>query len=69
MPIDSTLKPWWLEPLSVGADLASVVTGLSRAEAKARLAKFAPTCSASGRTSRCCYSISPASRIRFMSGC
>jgi P-type Mg2+ transporter len=43
MPVDSTLKPWWLEPPSAGAgDLATVATGLSGAEAKARLAKFGP---------------------------
>jgi P-type Mg2+ transporter len=43
MPIDSTLKPWWLEPLSSGtADLATVAAGLSGAEAKARLARFGP---------------------------
>ena len=43
MPIDSTPRPWWLEPLSAGtADLATVATGLSGAEAKARLAKYGP---------------------------
>jgi len=43
MPIDSTLKPWWLEPLPAGtADLDAVATGLSGAEAKARLARFGP---------------------------
>ena len=43
MPIDSTLKPWWLEPLAAGtADLAAAATGLSGAEAKARLARFGP---------------------------
>jgi Mg2+-importing ATPase len=43
MPIDSTLKPWWLEPLSAeAADLATAATGLSGAEAKARLARFGP---------------------------
>jgi len=43
MPIDSTLKPWWLEPLSAGAaGLATLATGLSGAEAKARLARFGP---------------------------
>ena len=43
MPIDSTLQPWWLEPLPAGtADLATVATGLSGAEAKARLARFGP---------------------------
>jgi Mg2+-importing ATPase len=43
MPKDSTLRPWWLEPLSAGtADLATVATGLSGAEAKARLAKYGP---------------------------
>jgi Mg2+-importing ATPase len=41
MPIDSTLRPWWLEPLSAGkADLATIETGLSSAEAEARLARF-----------------------------
>ena len=43
MPIDSTRKPWWLEPLSAeAADLATTATGLSGAEAKARLARFGP---------------------------
>ena len=43
MPTDSTLPPWWLEPLAAGtADLALVATGLSGAEAKARLARFGP---------------------------
>jgi P-type Mg2+ transporter len=43
MPIDSTLRPWWLEPLSAGtADFATLATGLSGAEAKARLAKYGP---------------------------
>jgi Mg2+-importing ATPase len=43
MPIGSTLQPWWLEPLPAGtADLATVATGLSGAEAKARLARFGP---------------------------
>ncbi len=38
MPIDSTVRPWWLEPL----DLATGATGLSSAEAKARLARYGP---------------------------
>ena len=38
MPIDSTVRPWWLEPL----DLAAGATGLSSAEAKARLARYGP---------------------------
>ncbi|MGA7179369.1 MAG: magnesium-translocating P-type ATPase [Thiobacillaceae bacterium] len=43
MPVDSTLPPWWLEPLPAGtADLAAVTNGLSDAEANARLAKFGP---------------------------
>lgn len=43
MPIDSTLRPWWLEPLSAGtADLAAVAAGMSGAEAKARLARYGP---------------------------
>lgn len=43
MPVDSTLRPWWLEPLSTEAvDLAAAKTGLSGAQAKARLARFGP---------------------------
>ena len=43
MPLDSTLRPWWLEPLSAaGADLAATEAGLSSAEAKIRLARFGP---------------------------
>jgi len=43
MPIDSTHRPWWLEPLSAGtADLATVATGVSGAEARARLARYGP---------------------------
>lgn len=43
MPMDSKRQSWWLEPLSAGtADPASVATGLSGAEAKARLARFGP---------------------------
>ncbi len=43
MPIDSTLRPWWLEPLSTGrADLAAIEAGLSSAQAKLRLARFGP---------------------------
>ncbi|MDD5176328.1 MAG: magnesium-translocating P-type ATPase [Sterolibacterium sp.] len=43
MSIDSTLQPWWLDPLSADpADLAAVATGLSGAEAKARLTRFGP---------------------------
>jgi P-type Mg2+ transporter len=43
MPIASTLPPWWLEPLPARtAELAAMVTGLSGAEAKARLARFGP---------------------------
>ncbi len=42
-PADSTLRPWWLEPLPASpADLARLATGLSAAEAQARLAKFGP---------------------------
>jgi Mg2+-importing ATPase len=41
--IASRLQPWWLEPLSAGAaDPAAAATGLSGAEAKARLARFGP---------------------------
>ncbi|HJU49814.1 MAG TPA: cation-transporting P-type ATPase, partial [Pseudogulbenkiania sp.] len=40
---NSRLPPWWLEPLSTApADLAATATGLSGAEAKARLAQFGP---------------------------
>ncbi|MGC2458103.1 MAG: magnesium-translocating P-type ATPase [Gallionellaceae bacterium] len=43
MPTDLTRRPWWLEPLPAGtADLATMATGLSGAEAKARLARFGP---------------------------
>ena len=43
MPIGSTLQPWWLAPLPEGTtDTATVVAGLSGAEAKARLARFGP---------------------------
>ena len=43
MPIDSSLRPWWLEPLSAGtADMAHVAAGLSGAEAKVRLARVGP---------------------------
>ncbi len=43
MPIESTLRPWWLEPLSAGrADRAAIEAGLSSAEAKVRLARFGP---------------------------
>jgi len=43
MPIDSVLRPCWLEPLSTQPDeSARATTGLSGAEAKARLAKFGP---------------------------
>lgn len=43
MPIDSRLRPWWLEPLPAAtADLAKLATGLSGAEAEARLARFGP---------------------------
>jgi P-type Mg2+ transporter len=43
MPIDSTLRPWWLEPLSaVKSDLAAMEGGLSSGEAKVRLARFGP---------------------------
>jgi len=43
MPIDSTLRPWWLEPPSgEAADRATEATGLSGAEAEARLARFGP---------------------------
>ena len=40
---NARLPPWWLEPLSTEpADLAATATGLSGAEAKARLAQFGP---------------------------
>jgi P-type Mg2+ transporter len=43
MPIDSALRPWWLEPPSAeAAEPATEATGLSSAEAKARLARFGP---------------------------
>src|SRR5450830_1276912 len=43
MPMDLKRQSWWLEPLSAGtADPAGVATGLSAAEAKARLARFDP---------------------------
>ncbi|MCK9380037.1 MAG: magnesium-translocating P-type ATPase [Sulfuritalea sp.] len=43
VPADSTLRPWWLEPLPAStADLARVAAGLSAAEAKARLTRFGP---------------------------
>ena len=43
MPIDAKSHPWWLEPLPTEtADFATAATGLSDAEAKARLAKFGP---------------------------
>lgn len=43
MPIDSALRPWWLEPPSgEAAERATEATGLSGAEAKARLARFGP---------------------------
>jgi len=43
MPIDSKLRPWWLEPLSPDRDgLAAIATGLSDAESKARLARYGP---------------------------
>jgi Mg2+-importing ATPase len=36
-------RPWWLEPLSTeGGDLATAATGLSVAEANARLTRFGP---------------------------
>ena len=41
MPIDSGLRPWWLEPWPGGeSERATGTTGLSGAEAKARLARF-----------------------------
>ncbi|HUX62957.1 magnesium-translocating P-type ATPase [Sulfuricella sp.] len=43
MPIDSTRRPWWLEPPSKEvAEPATKATGLSGAEAKARFARFGP---------------------------
>jgi Mg2+-importing ATPase len=43
MPIDAKPQSWWLEPLSKEtADFATAATGLSDAEAKARLAKLGP---------------------------
>ena len=43
MPINSTLRPWWLEPPSGGAaERATEAAGLSDAEAKTRLARFGP---------------------------
>lgn len=43
MPTDSKRQSWWLEPLSARtAGPARVATGLSGAEAKARLARFGP---------------------------
>jgi len=43
MPIDPTLRPWWLEPPpGEAAERATEPTGLSGAEAKARLARFGP---------------------------
>ena len=43
MPVNSTRQPWWLESLPAGeADLAVMGTGLSAAQAKARLARFGP---------------------------
>ncbi|TBR10508.1 MAG: magnesium-translocating P-type ATPase [Rugosibacter sp.] len=38
MPIDSTPRPWWLEPL----EETTGIVGLSDAEAKARFARFGP---------------------------
>src|SRR6266568_5276966 len=41
--MDSTLRPWWLEPVSSGtADAAGAAVGLSAAEAEARLARYGP---------------------------
>ncbi|MCX7166155.1 MAG: magnesium-translocating P-type ATPase [Rhodocyclales bacterium] len=43
MPMDSALRPWWLEPLSADAEEGVVGgKGLSGVEAKARLARFGP---------------------------
>ena len=43
MPMDSALRPWWLEPLSADAEEGIVGgKGLSGVEAKARLARFGP---------------------------
>ena len=43
MPMDSALRPWWLEPLSAGAaDADAFPAGLSGAEARTRLARFGP---------------------------
>lgn len=43
MPIEVPTRPWWLEPLAEeAAQLGPGATGLSSAEAKARLSKFGP---------------------------
>jgi len=43
MPIDPTLRPWWLEPPpGDAAEHGTKAAGLSGAEAKARLARFGP---------------------------
>src|ERR1019366_6312819 len=43
MPIDSKIRPWWLEPLSgTMAEPATDAAGLSSTEAKSRLARFGP---------------------------
>jgi Mg2+-importing ATPase len=43
MPLDTSLRPWWLEPLpEKEAGLAAMDTGLSGAQAKASIAKFGP---------------------------
>ena len=43
MPIDAPARPWWLEPLAEeAAQLGPGATGLSSADAQARLSKFGP---------------------------
>lgn len=43
MQVDPKLRPWWLDTLTAGtADLAAAATGLSGAQAQARLAKYGP---------------------------
>jgi Mg2+-importing ATPase len=50
MPIASMTRPWWLDSPSAGADETVVgETGLSNAEAAARLARFGPNLFRDGR--------------------